>query len=169
MSVKSPANFAAGVLLPALTLGLALSLGVNGVLIATRVSPDAAKPAAVSSSVTAAMPDALPPRGFGDVTQGQPMLAQSLEGMPAGVFTYELSKGMLPAFPASFTLYRDQGVTADPAPFAAILSAMRVPINFSELRLMPDDITFTTPDNAFSILVNVRDRTLEVSRVDRSP
>ncbi len=171
MSVKSPANFAAGVLLPALSLGLALSLGVNGILLATRFTAEP-KPIASQQSaqpVLVATPDSLPPRGFGDVGQGMRMLAQKLDGMPTGAFRYVLTKGMLPSLPASFTLYRDQGVTADSTPFIAILNAMKVPLNFSDLRLLPDDISFTTPDNVFSILVNVRDRTLEVSRNNRSP
>lgn len=171
MSVKSPVAFAAGVLLPALSLALALSLVVNIVLFVTRVTPVAPEPATIQPPPVpaAALPEQLPPGGFGTVGQGRSLLSQRVEGIPAGVYKYQLPKGMLPALPATFPLYRDQGVAVDPAPFTAILAFMQVPLNLSDLRLVPEDMTFTTPDNAFSVLVNMRDRTLEISRIERYP
>ncbi len=168
MSVKSPANFAAQILLPALALGLALSAGVNVVLFATRGQAGTRVPAASSSSAAAALPEQLPPGGFGSVGQGLRKLEQRVEGIPAGVYRYALPKDMLPALPPTMTLYRDQGVTADASPFNAILAGMNVPLDPS-LRLLPRDITFSTRDNVYTILVNVRDRTLEVSRTEQSP
>lgn len=167
MSVKSPANFVAGVLLPALSLGLAFSVLLNGILLATRPSGERNPPVADRTPVaTAPSPEVLPPGGFGIVGQGMRRYAQRAEGIASGAYRYELPKNMLPSLPSSLPLYRDAGVTANESAFMDILGAMRVPLH--GVRLLPDNLSFTTVDGQYDVLVNVRDRTVEVSRIARS-
>ncbi len=166
MSVKSPANFVAGVLLPALALGLAFSVVLNGVLIATRLSaPQQQAPVQYVPAASVAAPESLPQGGFGVVGQGMRRFAQRVEGIPSGAYRYELPKDILPALPATLPLYRDAGVSANESAFMDILAAMRVPLH--GVRLLPSDLNFTTVDGQYDVLVNVRDRTLEVSRIAR--